>query len=393
MRFTMKDYFNKASDIRFVFPIDGDCLNPADGVMKNGYLTITAKVEAPENADIYIDGKKAVYADRLYTAEVPLYAYRRTITAEDRKTGKSAKIAVYKLNGCMGKYRISLDDNILFLCDLTKNKDVYTSMFDNPYLAVYKKAHDLYGAKVHINIYYEYNDAADDRATFSGEREYFNLTMMTDRYKDEWKANSDWLKLSFHARANTPDSPYLNTSYERISRDIELVHREIRRFAGEEALSSVTTLHWGASNINGVRALRDHGYKGINGYFTLKENGETLVSYFYPQELVKHIDTRDFWVDNEENIVCSKVDAVLNSYRADTIIPVLEKVFADKHRAGFMDLLIHEQYFYSDYRAYLPDYEEIVLNAAKWLSEHGYTGAHLSEVMFEGYRTSDAPEK
>jgi len=388
----MRDYFRKNDPIRFRYPLDGDCLNTYDGTVMNGWLTVPVGVEAPDGAEVYIDEKKAEYRDGLYTAEIPLRAYRTVITAEDRTNGTSTKIAVYRLKDCVGKYRISVDDNILFLADLTKNQDVYQSLFDNPYLAVYKKAHDLYGAKVHFNLYYEYCDAEQDRATFSAERPYFNLTMMTDRYRDEWKANADWLKLSFHARSNYPDNPYKTTSLERISTDIELVHREIRRFAGEECLSSVTTLHFGASNEAGVHALRNHGYKGLNGYFTVQPNGQTLVSYFYPPELVRHIETRDFWVDNDENMVYSRVDAVLNSYRAHTILPKLEEVFRDNHSAGFVELLIHEQYFYSDYVNYLPDYADIILNAAKWLSERGMKGSFLSEVMFEGERSSDAPE-
>lgn len=385
----MRDYFNREAAVRFAYPIDGDCLNIYDGEMKKGYLTITVKVEAPADADLYIDEEKACFDGQYFIKEVPLKTYRTTITAENRKDGTMTAIAVYKLEDCTGKYRISLDDNIMFLADLTKNQDVYTSLFDNPYLNIYKKAHDLYGAKVHINIYYEHNDAAEDRAAFSGEHPYFNLTMMTDKYKEEWKANSDWLKLSFHARSNFPDAPYKHTTMERIDQDIALVHKEILRFAGPDSLSPVTTLHWGASNLAGTKVLRNRGYKGLNGYFTLNAAGETLVSYHYPKDLVMYVDNRDFWVDNVENIVCSKVDAVLNNYKLEQIEPLMEEIYTDKHKAGFVELLIHEQYFYPDYCHYIPKYEEIVLAAAKWLSEHGYKGALLSEVMFEKFRSDD----
>ena len=42
----------------------------------------------------------------------------------------------------MKRFRISSDDNILFLQDINKNKDTYSSIFENPYLAMYKMAHD-----------------------------------------------------------------------------------------------------------------------------------------------------------------------------------------------------------------------------------------------------------
>ena len=93
------------------------------------------------------------------------------ISACNKKDGYETDIAVYKLEDCVDRYRISLDDNILFLADLTKNQDVYQSMFDNPYLHIFKEAHDLYGAKIHINVYYEYCDEEEDRNTFSAPRQ------------------------------------------------------------------------------------------------------------------------------------------------------------------------------------------------------------------------------
>nr|MBQ4319931.1 hypothetical protein [Clostridia bacterium] len=103
-----RDYYRPNDPVRFEFPLDGDCLNIRDGFMKNGYLTIKVKVQAPVNADIYIDEQKAAYEDGYYTLEVPLRAYRTTITAENRTTGYQTEIAVYKLKDCMNKYRISL---------------------------------------------------------------------------------------------------------------------------------------------------------------------------------------------------------------------------------------------------------------------------------------------
>ena len=69
----------------------------------------------------------------------------------------------------------------------------------------------------------------------------------------------------------------------------------------------------------------------------------------------------------------------------------LDEVYEDCHIAGFIEMLIHEQYFYSDYSGYMPEYENIVVGAAKWCHEHGYTGSLLNEVMFEGHRSCDAP--
>jgi len=281
----------------------------------------------------------------------------------------------------MGKYRLSSDDNIIFLADINEHKDVYKSVFENPYLAMYKKAHDLYGAKVHLNLFYEFND--ESASHFTGKREYFDLSMMTDKFKDEFIANSDWLKFSFHAKANDPDMPYKNTTYEELSRDIERSHKEIIRFAGKETLSNVLTLHWGESNIAGVRALRHAGYEGITGYFEVKPNGDPLVAYYYPADFVKHVGARDFWKDTDEDIMYGRIDNVLNTIKLEQVVPTLEGIYAEPKRAGFISIMIHEQYFHSDYKAYIPEFEDIVLTACKWLYEHDYKGAFMSETMFK----------
>ncbi|NLD88439.1 MAG: hypothetical protein GX633_09325, partial [Clostridiales bacterium] len=141
-------------------------------------------------------------------------------------------------------YRLSVDDNIWFLRNIANHPE-YTSLFDDPYLALYKDIHDRYGTKVHMNIYYETDG--------------FNLTMMPDRFKDEWEANSNWLRLSFHAKADTPNWPYIDAPYEKVNEDYNQVVREIKRFAGESVLGPVTTIHFAEATKEGVRALRDNG--------------------------------------------------------------------------------------------------------------------------------------
>lgn len=93
-----------------------------------------------------------------------------------------------------------------------------------------------------MNLFYE----TGDLSAFSKPRPYFNLSMMTDRFREEWRANSDWLRLSFHSRQEFPGPPYAVPEPEKIAEDCALVHKEIVRFAGEETLSRTTTVHFGA---------------------------------------------------------------------------------------------------------------------------------------------------
>lgn len=381
----MRDYFKNGEGINFIFPIDGDCVNEYDGFVKDGVLYVNARIDAPENEEIYINGEKAEYKNGAFEAAVAVKGYRNTLVAENKDKTKSARVAVYKLYNAVNSWRLSVDDNIVFLYDINKNKDTYTSIFDNPYLAVYKKAHDLYGACVHLNLFYEFDEMND----FSGKREHFDLSMMTDKFKDEWIKNSDWLRLSFHAKANHPDMPYKNTDRALIEGDCEKVHREIIRFAGRQTLSDVTTVHWGECTVEGMRAIRALGVKGAAGYFEFNPDGTTLVSYFYPDDLVSYVGERDFWVDTEEDIIYGRIDLVLNLFKLEQIEPLLSEIYENKTRSGFMELMIHEEYFYEDYMNYIPEFEEIILTAARWCKEKGYTPRTFGSVMFEKRNTID----
>lgn len=375
----MKNHIPADSALSFIFPIDGDCLNAFDGVLTDQGLSVTVRVKAPADAAIQVNGRTAEFHDGCHIAAIPLNFGDSTLVAQDKNNPAwLAQVRVFCIRNGIGGYRLSLDDNILFLQDLHINRTRYSSLFDNPYLGLLLKAHKLYDAKVHINIYYEYNGEA--AADFSAHKQPFNLTMMTDQYKQEWQANADWLRLSFHARANYPDKPYAQASFEQLDADIRLVHREIQRFAGPELLGPVTTLHWGAANEDGVRALRANGYRILCGSFRETPDGQPLVTYHNPLELARHIRNRDFWQDHQLGVTFSKLDLILNLHPLKRIIPELEAIKSDPHRAGFLELIIHEEYFYPDYIAAIPEFEQIVLTACRWASDNGYRGMLLSKL-------------
>jgi len=305
----------------------------------------------------------------LYEAVINLDGYRNTVTAKDENSGDESEIVIYWLKGGTGKYRISIDDNIWFLRDLTRNSNVYKSLFDNPYLKVYKDVHDKYGTKFHFNLFYQTDG--------------FNLSQMTDKYKSEWQANADWIRLTFHALQEFPDKPYAAATYDDMKRDYLLVTNEIIRFAGEELLSPITTTHWGSATLQGARALRSLGIKGLVGYFMYDKEGNPLVSYYTDNEVIDHLNKRDYWKDNAEDIMFVKHDIVLNTLKLKDVVPYLENVKKDPHQSGIMEMLIHEQYFYDYYHAYIPEFKEILMTAAEWATENGYKPTFWSDVVLE----------
>ena len=375
----MRDYFNKLAPTRFLFPIDGDCVNTADGIAVEGGIRLVATVQSAPGCRVTIGGVAAAEQNGVYSAEVEVKGRRTELVAKNHTDGTRAVVAVYFMPRATGKFRLSSDDNVIFLWDITVNKDVYTSIFDNPYLAVYKKAHDLYGAKIHLNLFYELDEKSASK--FSTERPLFNLSMVRDKFKDEWRANADWLKLSFHAKSEYPNKPYQFADAETITRDYLNVRREVLRFAGEEVFSDVTTVHWGEANPDCVLALRNLGHRALTGYFEHTAKGDPLVAYYAPDDLIDHVGARDFFVDTAMGMTFGRIDLVLNSKTLEWVKEELAKILDDPHRAGFVSVMIHEQYFYPDYKGYLPDFEQRVLEAARMITERGNVGSFVGDVI------------
>ena len=352
--------------ISLISPVDGDMLTEYDGKVINGKLLTKVKVRAASGLQLLINGSEAKYDGRLYSADIELTGYKNSIEVTELKTGDKQSISVYWLRNVANRYRLSLDDNIWFLKDLTLYSSRYKSIFENPYLGFLKEVHDQFGTKIHLNLYYQTDG--------------FNLSQMTSKFKNEWRENSGWLKLSFHALQNDPDRPYIKAGYDEVKKDCQAVDEQIRRFAGEELMGPVMTLHWGEGTVEGCRALRDQGYKALAGYFNTE--GPDTVSYYLNDKQRLHVNNRFIWRDNKEGIIFSRMAMVINLFKPDLIVPYLGSLKSDSHKPPYLDLMIHEQYFYSDYKDYQPDYRQKVLTSVRWAAENGYQPAFLSECVF-----------
>lgn len=367
----------------FLFPRDGDVMvGGADGAVCDGGLMITAVIAAPAGAAVLVNGMPARRnAEGLFEADVLLDGPHNRLEATDATTSAGETVTVYVFWRAWRTYRFTVDDFIRSFQNLNEHRDVYGSIFEDPYLGLFRDAHLLYGSRVHINAFYGTDDGA------------FDLSMMTDRFRPEFEANADWLSFSFHALREHPDQPYRSVGYETMKRDCMRAVGELRRVVGDAALRDTTTLHWGASNLEGARALRAMGYRALCGYFTFcrgephyegcYEQGEPIVSYYLKQEQVANLEHRCFWVDTREDIVFARLHMVLNAgdLTADRVAPFLDALYARPAESGFIQMVIHEQHFYPDYTAYESDYRERIMEMARWMQEHGYRPVSLSDVI------------
>ena len=357
--------------MKFIHPIDGDVLfSVADGTATEAGLLTKITLSAPAGSKILINGTVAQEVDGTFCCQVLLDAYRNTIEAQNEETGEEISMVIYWFRDGYRTYRMAVDDVIWCFENIWRNQNTYTSIFDDPFLALYRDLHDQYGVPVHMHIYYENDDGS------------FNLSMFPDKYKKEFQANGNWLKFTFHSLKDKPDSPYKYASYEQVMREGKLVEKEILRFAGKEVMSNITSQHWADSNRRATRAFRNLGFRCMDGYFTFDENGDPRVSYYLNKEQTAHAGSRDFWVDNSEDIIFVTGDIVINEVELKDIESHMEKITNAPNHC-FHYLLIHEQYFYPHYFNYEPDYRERIFAAVDFCHRNGYRPATLTSVALE----------
>lgn len=300
-----------------------------------------------------------------------------------------------------------IDDVIWLFRDLTRQKPA--SLFDNPFIKMLKEAHDKYGLKVQLNIFYKTDN-------FYGNDE-FSLEEMTDVYKEEWKKASDWLKFGFHSLCEFPDYPYINADYDHVKEDFTKMQREVYRFASPENWACAVLNHWRPMSKDGCRALYDCGVKLISATtgerFEYTGDDSTLpyghsfrlLHNRKPETMVfkrpgrnaaianslcgyNHVDgdefeithnTSKFIIDKEIGIKFKNFadGPVHNLCTLDNMGSDMES-FIGKEYIGWGS---HEQYFYADYFNYQPDYAKKLMVACEVLKENGYEFIFMQDLI------------
>jgi hypothetical protein len=347
---------------RITSPWHGDVLTSYDGRETPDTLTVPVTGVASVGCEVTVNGVAADVRDGSFHAAAPLRQRRSDIAAVCRSGGADRTGAVTVLwdKGSRPRYRFSVDDNIEFLRDLGTNPEDYPSLFHHWYLGFWRRMHEEYGAKIHINIYYQ---------TVGGG---FTTARVPSKWRDEWEANAGWLHLSFHALQDQPELPYQHAGYDQMAHDFDLVMGEIRRFAGEAVTSTATTVHWAAATKEGCRALYDRGIRVLIGIFRREYGGECPTGYYLSDALKDHANERDACYDPETDLLFVTEDATVNSLAVEEIAPWLDRQAANPHTGQLMELLIHEQYFRKELSHYQPDIQEKVVRCLRWVTEHGY---------------------
>ena len=223
---------------------------------------------------------------------------------------------------------------------------------------MYRHLHEEFGLKIQLNLFYRMND--------------FNLSQMSTCHYEEWKENSDWLKLSFHSDFENI-KPYENSTYDEVYEDCKRTHEQIQRFASPEALAKSTTIHYCLLTEHGLRAMEDNNVFGLLGLFGTNLSPRT--SYGIKESEAKRI--RNGELIKIGKISFASIDIVLNCFSIDEILKQLDNL----GQRSLVKVMIHEQYFYSDYAMYQPEFEEKLRATFSYFLKHGYQSIFFENLL------------
>lgn len=292
-----------------------------------------------------------------------------------------------------------IDDVIWCLRDVARERP--RSIFDNAFFRMLRRAHNDFGLKIQLNLFY--------RTDFFYGSDEFTLSDMPDSYKSEFEEASDWLRFAFHAKQEFPDYPYVNAKYDDVKKDFEDVICEVRRFAGEKSVSYACIAHWRPLSREACKALADSGVKFVSasaGNTAEYTGDESVLPYGHAARLLhnRQPETRlyirptndkriqasicayNHITSEEEAEIYMKNKSILDEktgirfriFGLRTCLNLescetLRDAIISKSDAEEFSIFVHEQYFYPDYYAYQPDFEDKLYLAARLIKDAGYT--------------------
>lgn len=278
-------------------------------------------------------------------------------------------LLIYKRKGggTTKQYCFTVDDNIRFFEEAVSAGSA--SIFDTPYMGLLRALHRRHGCKIQLNMFWRYGPGG------------FSLAEVPDSYRDELGQTADWLKFSFHSLENEPPFPYEGRN-QALLEDYDRVTKELYRIAGKKAVAETTTIHYVTAEKESGAALRQRGLRALIGMF-LDMPGREALRYWLTGEESEFFRKHSFYHDKSTDLVLARNDMVVNQLALGEIVPRLEQVTASEGGDGFVQLMIHEQYFYPDYEQYQPDFGKKLDEALTWLSRNKYETCFLEEVLPE----------
>ena len=139
---------------------------------------------------------------------------------------------------------ISIDDVTKSFQNLCKDSNKYNSIFEEPFFAYLKHLHDDYSCAITCYVFERDGD--------------FDISQFPQKYSDEFKNNSTWLKFGFHGITLSKHVPN-NVSFNNFVGSFCRFNRELSRFASEESKANIIRLDYYYATTKEVEFLVKHG--------------------------------------------------------------------------------------------------------------------------------------
>ena len=358
----------------------GTIVNKFYGTEKDGTLFLPVSGTAPEDASVTVNGIEAERNGETFSATIPV---KEKITEITMKAENSCGIytntikVLYDKNS-FPRYNFFTDDNSFFWTELIEKRPA--SIFDQFYLAFFKKMHELDGTKITLNLFYR-NDHHEKKPT---------LKDMPDIYRSEFTDNAHWLKMSWHACSEFPDRPYQNAPAEKVGEDFDLIKQEVIRFAGEKSFIPPVAAHWSMVRPDGLAELVKRGAAVMTSQFinpktslTEKQHSSHLcdIGFFRNLRECLYLEKNKMLFDFNDSILYLRGDLICNYFTPEEIVSIMESNHTGKRKHEIVSLETHEQYSFPHYIHYLPDHLQRMETAIRKATELGYAPVYFAEGL------------
>lgn len=257
-------------------------------------------------------------------------------------------------NGIM---HISFDDTIEIFKDITKNENEYNEIFDNEMLSYLKKYHEKYGAVFSFYCYYTDGD--------------FDLTQCTDKFVEDFQANSSWLKFAFHSYDGNSD--LTNATAEEALRQYSMVTEELIRITGGgECIDSVPRLHRFAGNEEAIDAINELEY-GIDGLYTADDERQ---SYYLEESDSNYVADHDTYYDKNNDLLFVSTDLRLEETNLLNLDRIMSSILKDSNQNKVVEVFTHEWQWglVTKIKLYYTCF---------WGQTNGYTWEYASDIKYD----------
>lgn len=179
---------------------------------------------------------------------------------------------------------ISFDDVEFCFTNLTTNKSIYRSIFEEPFFKKLKEYHDKYGAVFSLYVYAN------------------KLTGLDSKFAGEFLQNSSWLKIGYHSfSGENADTVSASTAISNWNTFINSVYTIT---GGLNSIDRIPRLHGFGGNLSALKAIKSSNCGAIGFLST----DDTRKAYYLTTEQCNYLQAHDKLIDYENGLVFLSTD-------------------------------------------------------------------------------------